>query len=169
MAHMMLAVIGDPQGFEAVSAASRALAMVTLALASLHPPLAILWSTSLALLRASSVSNEISSLKQGQPPLGLWIALSPWVQRIPNEPDKIGVFTIGLRGFIEKEVEMVPRTEALGPVVQRVLNFAGYLLMKGPVVKDGDTIGYNATEHLKIAFANDRNGTLMRVMTEEVQ
>jgi Domain of unknown function (DUF4261) len=164
-AHVMLFVMGEQQGFKDTTAASHALAMAALALAGMHGAIAVLWAPSRALLRGKSVASGIEDIQAGRPPLDLWVAFSPWADR---ETGKIGLLTIGLLGFVGREIEMVPRTEALGSVVQRALAIADYLLAKGPVVKDGDTIGYSDREHLRIAFVDQPEGPVMQVATEDI-
>jgi Domain of unknown function (DUF4261) len=164
-AHVMLVVMGEQQGFKDATAASHALAMAALALAGMHGAIAVFWAPSLALLRGKSVASGIEDIQAGRPPLGLWVAFSPWVDR---ETRAVGLFTIGLQEFVGREIEMVPRTEPLGFAVQRALSLAEYLLAKGPVVKDGDTIGYSNTERLKITFLDQGSKPVMQVLTEEI-
>lgn len=161
----MLAVIGETQGFDNVMEASKALAMAALALAKHQNTIAMYWPSSMALLRGQSAGAEAESLRNSGLALGLWLAFKPWVER---EAGKVGLFTSGLRDFIGREIEMVARTESLFAVVERALALAGCLLTKGPVVKDGDSIGYSASERFKIRFVEDSSGPLMQVLTEEI-
>jgi Domain of unknown function (DUF4261) len=164
-AHVMLAVIGEQDGFENVMAASKALAMAALALAVIRDAIAIHWSSSMALLRGASVEGTAQTMRETGLALDLWLAFKPWVER---EQGKVGLFTSGLRGFIGRDIEMVARKESLIAVVERALALAGYILTSGAVIKDGDTVGYSATEQLRIKFVEDGSGPLMQVLTEEI-
>jgi Domain of unknown function (DUF4261) len=165
--HIMLAVMGDVSGFDEMTAASRLLAVATLALAKITDALAVYWDTSIALMRNDSIAGLIARLKESLPPLDLWVTYSPWVDPKTNE---IGLFSFGLKGFVGYEIEMAPRKESLGEVLQRAIALTGYLLEKGPVLRDGNTIGYSETEKLRVKFADDGQGeTVLQITTEQVQ
>ena len=164
--HIVLSVIGEASGFGNVTAASQAMAVATLALANLTEPLAVFWDSSKALLKYDAIAGVIATLSNGSPPLDLWVTYSPWVDKTSGE---IGLFSIGLKGFVGYDIEFPPRKESLGQVLERAIALTGYLLDKGPILKDGDTIGYSETERLKVKFADDgQSETVLQITTEQV-
>ncbi|MFO1033970.1 MAG: DUF4261 domain-containing protein [Hyphomicrobiales bacterium] len=164
-AHTVLAIMKEPKEFAETKSACTALAMAALALASRKETIALQWAPSRALLHGQAIFHEIEDIQAGRLPLDLWLAYSPWAER---ETGKIGLMTVGLEPFVGREIEMVPRKESLGSSVQRAMAMAEYLLTKGPVVKDGDTVGYSATEHLKVTYFDEGESHFMRVSTEEI-
>ena len=165
--HTVLSVMGETSGFDNVTSASRAMAVATLALANLTEPLAVLWDTSKALLKHNAIAGAITTLAKGSPPLDLWVTYSPWVD---NKTGEIGLFSNGLKGFVGYDIELTPAKRSLGQVLERAIALTGYLLDKGPILKDGDTIGYSETERLKVKFADDGQGeTVLQITTEQVQ
>ncbi len=165
--HVILSIMGEPSGFDKVTSSSRALAMATLALANISNALAMYWESSMALMKHGSIAGTIAGLGEGLPPLDLWVTYSPWADQKSGE---IGLFSIGLRGFVGYEIEMAPRKESFGAVLQRAIALTGYLLEKGPVLKDADSIGYSETERLRVKFADDGTGEhVLQITTEQVQ
>jgi hypothetical protein len=148
--HIRVSLMGD--GGNRVQAARVITALIG-ALIVTHPQCSgVLWDLTVA--NSSEVVAE-RSRSAFAPDLGapsaVWVSLHPF--RDPGSP-RVGVVTMGLRNFIDREIELE------GPQLESVLGtaqgFVGYLLQDGVTVRDGDTIGASATEHIKLHFLNSR-------------
>ena len=56
----------------------------------------------------------------------------------------------------DREIEHEPSGRDIGQVLNRVANFAGYLIERGSVIGDGDTIGSSAEERITVRHATSR-------------
>ncbi len=61
-------------------------------------------------------------------------------------------FTQGMQAFDHKEIEVTGATESFGAIRERLYNLCIYLLENGAVIKDGDTVGGDEHEKIKIKF-----------------
>ena len=79
-------------------------------------------------------------------PLTLWIDF-----RGNRNPDGTAtLFTQGLTSFGLMEIEVLNSTTAGSVLLDQAFNIAHYLLDRGSVLKDGDTIGLSAEEKIKV-------------------
>lgn len=78
-------------------------------------------------------------------PLQIWLRFQP-----VKQDDEFGMYTLGLRqfGLMEIEIERCPLE--LSEVFDFVSNLAHYLVMSGPVIKDGNTVGGSAEERILV-------------------
>src|SRR2546423_12308584 len=92
------------------------------------------------------MAQKITSAKA--PPLYLWVDF----RIFKNRDGSFGMFTTGLAplGFMEIEI---PRID-MDPRELRdwSMNIAYYLIEKGPVLKDGDTIGVDANHQIRLRY-----------------
>jgi hypothetical protein len=80
------------------------------------------------------------------PPLYLWADL----RAFRNEDGTTGLFTIGLAPLGHMEIE-IPRIKMeSGELREWLLEIVRYLLEKGPVLRDGQTIGMSAEQRIRI-------------------
>jgi hypothetical protein len=80
------------------------------------------------------------------PPLYLWVDL----RAFRNEDGTTGLFTIGLAPLGHMEIE-IPRIKMeSGELREWLLEIVRYLLEKGPVLRDGQTIGMSAEQRIRI-------------------
>ncbi len=117
--------------------------------------LAVLWPEATHLVYPpvfSEMAEQINS--PDAPPLYLWVDL----RALRNPDGTTGLFTTGLAALGHMEIE-IPRID-LGPGELRewLVNIMYYLLEKGPVLKDGETIGMSAEHHLHIRHCPSKFG-----------
>ncbi len=98
-------------------------------------------------------------------PLHIWIDYR--VGR--NQDGSTAAFTYGMQAFGHMELETVDSPEQPGAVRDRLLAISRYLLTQGPVIQDGDTVGGDAKEKIRVvhsdsAFGNE--GKVMRLVYE---
>lgn len=80
------------------------------------------------------------------PPLLLWVDF-----RLFRNPDgTVGMFTTGLKALGHMEIEIPSIQMEPAALREWAQNIIYYLLEKGPVLKDGDTIGITAEQQIKI-------------------
>jgi hypothetical protein len=94
------------------------------------------------------------------PPLHVWIDFR--VGR--GENGKSAGFTSGMKALGHMELETVNSPEPPGELRERLIGLAGYLLENGPVINDGDTVGEDANERIRVVYSNSNFGHPDRVM-----
>ena len=107
------------------------------------PAIGVLWGS--VLMQPATLNGEFARLQQGELPFSVWVLIQ--YSKQPN--GNILISTLGMRDFELMEIE----TESTLPLDQTfdlVRKFGSYMLAKGPVVKDGETIGLTETQRIKV-------------------
>jgi hypothetical protein len=99
------------------------------------------------------------------PPLDIWVDFRVgWETRTTS----VG-FTQGMEALGHMEMEMHGVPEKPGELRQRLQDLARYLLRNGAVIHDGETVGQNAEEKLRVVYSKSAFGhdkTVMRLNYE---
>lgn len=99
------------------------------------------------------------------PPIHIWVDF-----RIgKNEHGKMSGFTTGLPALGHMEIETESSSEPARELRDRFEGLIHYLLENGPVIADGDTIGEDADERIKVVYSPSsfgHEGTVMRLEYE---
>jgi hypothetical protein len=108
------------------------------------PVIGVLWGGN-ALMPAGIFKGEFQNTQTGVIPFSLWVLIQ--FSKQPN--GNILISTLGMRDFEQMEIE----TESTLPLDQTfdlVRKFGSYILVNGPIVKDGQTIGLTADQRIKV-------------------
>jgi hypothetical protein len=109
------------------------------------PVIGVVWGS--VLVQPSVLKAEFNRLQQNELPFSLWVLIQ--FSKQPN--GNILISTLGMRDFGQMEIE----TESTLPLDQTfdlVRKFGSYIIAKGPVVKDGDTMGLTETQRIKVRY-----------------
>jgi hypothetical protein len=107
------------------------------------PVIGVLWGSSLT--QTDIFKREFTSTQEDGLPFSLWILIQ--YSKQPN--GNFLISTLGMRDFGAMEIE----TESNLPWDQTfdlVGNVGSYILAKGPVIKDGDTIGLSEEQKIRV-------------------
>jgi hypothetical protein len=118
------------------------------ALAAKQPGvMAVYWPEATLVLFPPVFVNMAETINSPEaPPLYLWVDL----RAFRNADGTTGLFTTGLSPLGHMEIE-IPRIDMEpGELREWLLNIMYYLLENGPVLKDGETIGMSAEQHVRI-------------------
>jgi len=123
----------------------------------------VFWSNA-TLLVPSKVFQEFARdiLPQGSP-LYIWVDFRVG----PAAKGKTGGFTTGMVALGHMEFETESSSEPPGELRERFFGLANYVLENGPVIKDGDTIGEDANERIRVVYAKSTFGHGGKVMRLE--
>lgn len=93
-------------------------------------------------------------------------ALPIWINfRLAKNADGSSAgFTHGLSALGHKEFETSNSTESPKELRDRLLGLVGYVLENGPIIKDGNTIGEDANERIKVIYGPSQFGAPGEVM-----
>jgi hypothetical protein len=84
---------------------------------------------------------------KGYPPLDAWVKC-----QTARDGEALTIITTGMAPFIEREIELTTTTLTLAEAVARAYELCGYLIRKGPVVKDSDTVELDPGVKTRVHF-----------------
>ncbi|HEV7278810.1 MAG TPA: DUF4261 domain-containing protein [Pirellulaceae bacterium] len=98
-------------------------------------------------------------LPQG-PPLLIWVDF-----RVGKDSEtSCAGFTQGMQALGHMELETQKAPEPPGELRERLMSLAAYVIEHGPIIRDGDTIGEDADEKIRVVFSPSAYGSEGRVM-----
>jgi len=151
--HTAHIVVGTMKGAadcaEAVQGASD-LTLLTAALCDLAPVLAVYWSTGNVITRPQDFQEGAARFIGGTPPVDSWMQLYLLKGTTEDGLPGVAMATTGLAAFVGRELEFLPAKLHPAVVAQRVIGAAAYLLMNGPVIEHGHTLGVSQTEAIRV-------------------
>jgi hypothetical protein len=110
------------------------------------PVIGVLWGH--VLMQPATLKGEFGRLQTGELPFSVWVLIQ--FSKQPN--GNILISTLGMRAFECMEIE-TESTLPLDQTVDLVRKFGSYILAKGPVVNDGETIGLTEAQRIKVRHA----------------
>ncbi len=143
-----IAIDTEAAGFINTRETAKAVAMV-MALLSTNPAFVGMYNAGLGVARpAPRVRDSLGALLQNEVPIGIWI----WAA--PDSPvtDAVSISTSGMRPFVGYEVECWNAPGTMAEVAERLNGVLRYLLINGPVIQHGDTIGINSGDRSTRCF-----------------
>ncbi len=124
-------------GFIATRQTAKAVAMAMAPLAT-NPTCVGLFNAGLGVARpAERVRDSIGALLDNEVPIGIWI----WAAPDSSVTDAVSISTSGMRPFVGYEVECWNAPGTIAVAAERLNGVLRYLLINGPVIEHGDTIG----------------------------
>jgi hypothetical protein len=154
--HLVVTVRGDLTPF----VHSSILTQVTAAVLGTCKTVGVYWvSAGLVVSPESFREFAVKSLPKA-PPVPLWID----VRVRPKFFGGSSGFTVGLSAFGLMELECLHSPELPGELRERFVGLAGYLLQGGSAIRDGDAVGQNADECIRVIHSDSSFGRLNPVM-----
>ncbi|MDB5347582.1 MAG: hypothetical protein JWP89_5959 [Schlesneria sp.] len=157
--HLLVTIFGELDPIEY----STLLTQVTAAVLAASPSsIGVYWGgATLVIPKPIFIDFAMEVLAEG-PPLHIWVDF-----RVGSESDQTSSgFTAGMTALGHMELEAKNTPEAPGELRERLMGLAGYLLDKGPVIKNGDTIGEDANERIRVVYSKSafgHDGQVMRL------
>lgn len=145
-AHLIVAVMGQQ---DQPLATARVTTAVAGALVAVVPDaLGVIWGGGVASPAQYWAEKSKSAFAPfPHSPSVLWVSMHPFRD---ERTGGVGVLTYGLNRFVEREVELIGAAADLRRLVELAGGLAGYLVEKGPVLKDGSTFGISETERMPV-------------------
>ena len=158
--HVIVTVAGEDltpiQLSERLTQATAALLM------SCDSAIGVYWgNATLVIPKQIFVEFTLEVLPEG-PPLFIWLDFR--VGPGDNDSGSSSGFTTGMEALGLMEIEAVNVPETVGDLRDRLFGLASYLIENGPVVKDGDTIGGDMTERIRVIYTTSKFGYESDVM-----
>lgn len=123
----------------------------------------IFWSNAALVVPSKVFQDFARDVLPDGPPLYIWVDFRVG----PSGNGKTRGFTTGMAALGHMEFETEESPEPPGELRERFFGLASYVLENGPVIKDGDTIGEDANERIRVTYAKSAFGHEGKVMRLE--
>lgn len=99
------------------------------------------------------------------PPLHIWVDF-----RVGRDGEHTSSgFTAGMKALGHMELEAQKSPEPPGELHERLMSLARYVVENGPVIRDGDTIGEDENERIRVIYSKSAFGHKDQVMRLEYE
>lgn len=148
--HVFLAALEDGGGhLEALNRAA-GVTLVAAVIAQLLPATGAIFTAAQTVTAADSFIAQAMTLAEKVVPTGIWIGK----RFLRGEtPGTTAMLTTGLVPFIGREIEFLPAPLPPMEIAKRVIGLCQYLIVNGPVIGDGETVGLTKDEKIRVEFA----------------
>ncbi len=160
--HLIVTVMGDDDPVVRAKFLTIGIAGI---LGSCPEALGVYWGDATLVIPSALFQDMAKEILPGGLPLFLWIDFRAG----KNEDGTTGGFTSGLAALGHMEFETDNATDDVGTLRERLFNLANYVLEKGPVIKDGNTVGADANEKIRVVYSKSMYGHEGRVMRLDYQ
>lgn len=137
-----IAGTGECSPVEAVTGIAR-LALVAL---ELYDGLGVYWGNGNVCNNRETFESFCEDISEEHVPLPAIMRF----QFVSTDTDEIGLYTLGMNQFGLMEIEVDHSSMELSDLFEYVCNVAHYLVMSGPVIGDGNTIGSDENEKITV-------------------
>jgi len=158
--HLILTVLGEEGPLERMNLLTQVTAAV---LASCPEALGVFWTSAALVIQPPLFRDFATKILPAGPPLYIWVDFQ--VGKGPS--GKTIGFTRGMEALGHMEFETEDSPEPPGGLRERFFGLANYVLENGPVIRDGDTIGEDANERIRVVYADSAFGSEGKVMRLE--
>lgn len=129
-------------------------------LACCDSAIGVMWPTSTVVMSAKMFQDFAVKMLPHHPTTYIWVDF----RAMPGEQDKTQGFTQGLAELGLMDMETRDSPEPPEELRDRLSGLATYLIEKGQVIKNGDTIGQSEEEQIRIEYAESSFGHSAKVM-----
>lgn len=156
-AHIIVTVSADADEI----AMATLLTQVTSSLLAVNKQaLGVYWGSATKLIRRDIFMDFTKEILPCGPPMHLWVDY-----RVGIDGDNtVSGFTTGMKALGHKELEAHRVSESPGELMDRMLALGQYLVLNGPVIGDGDTIGEDANERIRVVYSDSLFGHPQKIM-----
>ena len=162
--HLIVTVSGELSPLELVKLLTQ---VTTAVLGTCSDVLGVYWGSAALVIPARQFRDFAIKMLPLGPTVELWVDFR--VGR--NAQGLCSGFTQGLSAFGLMEIETESASERPGELRERLCSISRYLLEKGPVIRDGDSVSNNAKEQIRVVYgpsAFGHEGAVMRLNYETV-
>lgn len=156
-AHLVVTISGELSSVELTTLLTQ---VTTSVLATSSSALGVYWGTATLLLPKAFFVDCATEMLPHAWPIDLWIDL-----RVGSEDgEHSSGFTIGLAALGHMEFETENAYESPTELRERLWSLADYVLSNNPLIRDGDTVGEDAIEKIRVVYSDSAFGHDGRVM-----
>lgn len=160
--HWIVTVHGDLEPLPLSTLLTQATAA---AMAACEEAIGVYWGNATLVIPKSIFIDFAKEVLPHGPPLHIWVDFRVGKD---SETSSSG-FTAGMKALGHMEFESQKSPEPPGELRERFLALAGYVVENGPVIRDGDTVGEDAEERIRVIYSDSlygHEGKVMRLVYE---
>lgn len=161
--HVIVTVNSESEPVEVMTLLTQATAAL---MATSESSQGVLWGNAMLLVRKDVFIDFATDVMPEELPLHIWIDF-----RVGQDgPRSSGGFTTGMTALGHMEFEAKQTPEPPSELRDRFMGLAGYVLENGPVINDGDTIGQDVNERIRVVYSDSEfghEGQVMRLVYEQ--
>lgn len=161
--HVIVTVNSQAEPIEIMTRLTQATAAL---MATSEAAQGVLWSHAMMLVKKEVFVDFATEVMPEELPLHVWVDF-----RVGQDGERSsGGFTAGMSMLGHMEFEAKESPEPPGELRDRFMGLAGYVLENGPVINDGDTIGQDANERIRVVYSDSEfghEGQVMRLVYEQ--
>jgi hypothetical protein len=153
-AHIVVATLSEAAShLKALNGAAQ-VTLTVAALATMVKSAAVVWASGDAITRIDRFQEAAHAFSNREIRPDIWIGFD-WLDGppLPNGQRTLALVTTGLAPFVGREIEWLPAALPPALISQRVHGLCQYLMNRGPVLTDGDTIGVTEAERIRARYA----------------
>jgi hypothetical protein len=160
--HLIVTAMGSEDPLARAKALTIGLAGI---LGACPEALGVYWGDATLVIPSGLFQDMAREILPGGLPLFLWIDFRAG----KNEDGTTGGFTTGLAALGHMEFETGNATDGVGELRERLFGLANYVLENGPVIKDGNTVGADENEKIRVVYSESMYGHEGKVMRLDYQ
>lgn len=147
-------------------ALSRLLTQATAAaMAACQTAIGVYWGNATLVIPKNIFIDFAKEMLPHGPPLHIWVDF-----RVGKDSQTSSSgFTAGMKALGLMEFEALESPESPSELRERLLALAGFVVENGPVIRDGDTVGEDSEERIRVVYsasAFGHDGKVMRLVYE---
>jgi hypothetical protein len=155
--HVIVTVAAETPALER----SRLLTQVAAAVVgTCQAPVGVYWGDATLVTSAEMFRDFAVDVLPEGPPIPMWVDFRVG----PTGDGTSSGFTTGLAALDLMEFETKNASEPPGELRERLIAMAGYVIENGPVIRDGDTVGEDANERIRVIYSPSAFGHEGQVM-----
>jgi hypothetical protein len=158
--HLILTVSGEEQALDRIRLLTQVAASV---LATCPEAVGVFWTHAAMVIQPPLFREFATTILPGGKPVHIWVDFRVG----KGASGKLAGFTTGMEALGHMEFETEDSPEPPGELRERFIGLANYVLENGPVIRDGDTIGEDANERIRVVYADSAFGQKGKVMRLE--
>lgn len=158
--HFIITIGGESAPLERAKRLTQVIASL---IATTEPIVGIYWSQAPLVMSPPMFRDFATTILPDGFPVYAWVDFRVG----KNEKGKTSGFTSGMKGLGLMEFETESSQEPPGELLERLFGLVNYVLEHGPVIKNGDTVGEDENERIKVIHAKSFIGRPQKVMRLE--
>lgn len=160
-AHLIVTVMSEAEPLELATLLTQATAAIA---TSMDEAIGIYWGNA-TLVVPTELFTDLAVGLLPEPPIPIWIDLRVG----SNDAGGTAGFTTGMEALGHREFETENSTDTVGELRERFFGLASYVIENGPVINDGDTVGQDRNERVRVIYSESAFGhenPVMRLVWE---
>ncbi|MCA9198792.1 MAG: DUF4261 domain-containing protein [Planctomycetales bacterium] len=155
--HWIVTITGDLEPLRLTKILTQATAA---ALATCEEAIGVYWGKATLVIPKNIFIDFTKQVLPHGAPMHIWVDF-----RVGKDSDTSSSgFTVGMKALGHMELETQGAPEPPSELRERLLALAGYVVENGPVIQDGDTVGEDAQERIRVVYSDSSFGHEDKVM-----